>query len=282
VFHGTGLPGLLKEFDLPGIARALGRIQIDRVRYGWAIALSLLASTGYADVDLFPKKALEKEARSDTVEVPADSAWRSVERKAFGLFAPKLRAVTDETPPQILARQIARRRSQTSAPPDRTNGASDDSRATQKDPRLFGESREQQVDAAQAAYEEPVEWRSVEIEVTVDDKGNVLGARILHGSGRPTLDEAALTAVRRASNSIDGLGAHGPTKARLRVEAGVTVDMPARTITYDPGVRPKGAIIPIAKGRFGSGRKTEVNAVLQPHVRTRITITDLSAVAPAR
>jgi len=252
---------------------------------GLTIALSfaaMSASSAFADVDLFPKKALENEARTDTIAVPPDSAWRTVERKAFGIFTPKLRAVTDETPPQILARQIARRRQAVSAPPGRTNGAADDSLATQKDPRLFGEAREQQVDAAQAAYEEPVEWQTVDLELTVDDKGHVLGARIVHGSGRPALDDAALTAVRRASNVVDGLGAHGPTKARIRVQAGVTVDMPARTITYDPSVRPKGAIIPIAKGRFGSGRKTEVNAVLQPHVRTRITITDLSAVAPAR
>jgi hypothetical protein len=52
--------------------------------------------------------------------------------------------------------------------------------------------------------------------------------------------------------------------------------MPARGHTTDPNPRPKGAIVPLARGRFGSGRKTEVNAPLQPHVRTRLTLIELT------
>jgi TonB family protein len=239
------------------------------------IACSLICATAYADVDLYSKKALQTATTpNDTPpERPIDPAWRAVEHGVYERFQPRASQVTDETPQAILAKELARKRQAPPTPPDRT---SDDSRATSNEPRLLYAQRETQVDLAQAAYEEPATWERVEVEVNVDAKGNVGKVRVLSGSPRANLNEQAVDAVRRAASSASGLGAHGAVVAHFEVEAGVSVAMPARAQNYEVKPRPKGVMVPIVRGRFGSGTKTEVSGPLQPRVRTRVTLIELS------
>jgi TonB family protein len=239
-----------------------------------SIALCCSASA-YADVDLFPKKALQSATVPNDAprDRPIEPAWRAVEHGAFERFQPRASQVSDETPQALLAKQLARRREAPATPPDRS---SDDSRATPNEPRLLYAQRESQVDLAQAAYEEPATWERIEVEVSVDATGHVEKARVVSGSPRSNLNEQALDAVRRAASAAAGLGAHGAVVARLEVEAGVSVAMPARAVSYEVKPRPKGVMVPIVRGRFGSGTKTEVSAPLQPRVRTRVTLIELS------
>ena len=232
----------------------------------------LVPSTARADtVDLFPKKALQKQASapSDSVEIPIDSPWRSVERKAYELFAPRAAEVSDENGAKLLARQIARERRPAAAPRDRNH---DDSRALPSDPMGYHASVTDQVSAAQRAYEEPVTWQAVELEVRVERDGRPGEVRITQRSGRPAVDRAAVEAVRRAVGAGSALGDSGAVIARFRVEAGVSVAMRASAIRYEPIARPKGVMVPIVRGRFGDGKKTEVSGPLQPRVRTRVSL----------
>jgi TonB family protein len=234
-----------------------------------------LVGPAYADVDLFPKKALQSATMPNDAppERPIDPAWRGVEHGAFERFQPRASQVSEETPQALLAKQLARQREAPPAPPDRS---SDDSRATPNEPRLLQAQRESQVDLTQAAYEEPATWERVEIEVRIDAAGHLEKARVVSGSPRSNLNEQALDAVRRAASSATGLGAHGAVIARFTVEAGVSVAMPARAVSYEVKPRPKGVMVPIVRGRFGSGTKTEVSGPLQPRVRTRVTLVELS------
>jgi TonB family protein len=256
---------------------------------GWLLLAFVVAGpAARADVELFPKQALQpaarpdsparadNPARADTIELQPDSPWRSVELKAHGLFAPTIAQVTDESPPQLLARQLARRREPAPHPPERGR---DDSRINPAEPAALHLAREEQVDAAQAAYEEPAVWQRAEIEVRLDDGGAPLTVKLVRGSGRPALDAAALDAVRRAVGAVSGLDARGPLTARFRVEAGAGVAMPARTITYPTQTRPsKGVMVPVVRGRFG-GARTEVQAPLQPRVQTRVQLISLTGQA---
>ena len=237
----------------------------------------LAGSVARADtIDLFPKKALQAQAAapSDVVVIPIDSSWRSVERKAYELFAPRAAEVSDENGATLLARQIARERKPAAAPPDRSH---DDTRVLPSDPRGHHASVTDQVSAAQRAYEEPVTWQAVELEVRVERDGRPGEVRITQRSGRPAVDRGAVEAVRRAVGAGSALGEGGAVIARFRVEAGVSVAMPASAVRYEPLARPKGVMVPIVRGRFGDGKKTEVSAPLQPRVRTRVTLTGIES-----
>lgn len=245
-----------------------------QVVYALVGVAACLSGAARADVDLFPKKALQPAPRDLPQARAIDPAWRAVERSALAEFQPRASQLTDDKPQTLLAKQIARRRNPPPTPPDR---GSDDSRATSNEPRLLYEQREHQADLAQAAYEEPAAWERIELEAAIDAQGTLTGVRVVSGSPRPGLNELALAAVRHAIGAGSGLATHGAVIARIAVEAGVSVAMPARAQNMEVRPRPKGVMVPVVRGQFGGGRKTEVSGPLQPRVRTRVTILGLDS-----
>lgn len=239
--------------------------------------LALVAAPAAADeVNLFPKRALASVvAPSDVAtSLPPDSPWRAVERNIGSQFSPTVVMVTDENPAALLAKQLARRRDPAPAPVDRSTEHTLNLSTSPADKQLL---REQKVDAAQTAYEEPATWRRVEVEATVDATG-VIDARVVLSSHRDRLDTEALAAVRHAVGAAHDLGSRGAVVARFAVEAGAAVMMPVRSITHEVRGRPNGIMVNVAKGRFGDGKKTEVSAPLQPVVRTRVQLLSLTSV----
>lgn len=224
------------------------------------------------DIDLFPKSALGAAASpSDTnPTLPPDSPWRAVERRLGAAFQPSVRTVTSDDPLRLLARQVAQRRDPAATPP---NDSTDHRLEISRDPIDKQRIVDLQVTAAQDAFEEPAVWERVELEAVVQEAGAPVHVRVVKGSNRAALDEEALRVARKVIGGARDLGERGPVVVRLLVEAGVSVAMPARSIAApDPRPRPAGAMVYVAKGRFGGGKKTEVSAPLQPRVRTRVHI----------
>lgn len=227
-------------------------------------------------VDLFPKRAIEtgRPLRDTPPTTPIDAAWRAVERSVGVQLQPNVSSVTDESAPVLLARQVAKRREARSSPTDRRH---DDSRALPSVPFELQAEHEEQVDAAQAAYEQPARWEAVEVEACLDKDGQVVSTQVVASSHRRALDMEALQAVRCALGVAGGRALKGPVVARFRLEAGVSVAMPARGITHEVSARPTGIMVPVVRGRFGDDRPTEVSAPLQLRVRTRVRLIELTS-----
>ncbi len=237
------------------------------------ICFGLVGALARADeVNLFPQSALGAAVASpDTrVALQVDAPWRAVVRGITLAFQPPVSTVTREDPIRILARQVARQREPAAAPPNRSTDRVRDltTDGTQKQLII-----DEQVTAAQEAFEEPAVWERVELEAVVEEAGAPVRVRVTKTSNRFALDEEALRAAKRVLGTARGLAERGPVVVRLTVEAGVSVAMPGRVVPA-PTVRagPAGVMVPVARGRFGDGKKTEVTAPLQPRVRTRVQI----------
>lgn len=227
--------------------------------------------------NLFPKSALEtpSPARVDAPRpVPIDAAWRAVEHAAFDQFRPDAATVSDGNPLGQLGRQLARPAPPIApAPPERGR---DDSRlsapSTPSATAQAAEHREAQIERAQQAWEEPAAWMVTLVEVRVADDGTPAQVAVTRSSGRAKLDRAARDAVEGA---LRGARLVGPAIARFRVEAGVSVAMPARAVVEPTRQRANGVMVRVASGTFGGNRPTEVTAPLQPRVRTRVTLVEV-------
>ncbi|HEX6836129.1 MAG TPA: energy transducer TonB, partial [Polyangia bacterium] len=159
--------------------------------------------------------------------------WRDIERKLVQEFHPPIGVVKQENVVKALAHQILR--AWLDGPPQTaTTGpvapvAIDPSVETLPGtpPGLNLKSLpEAQALAVQARWGEPAMWLRVEVEVTIDDDGNVTGARVTRPSGRRMFDRTALAAVEDAIRRGGAPDEHRTVVTRWLVEAAVAVSPP--------------------------------------------------------
>ncbi|HEX4456402.1 MAG TPA: TonB family protein, partial [Polyangia bacterium] len=182
-------------------------------------------------------------------------AWRDVERALRTQFQPVAADVTSRSSAQLLLAQYRA-------------GLGRDPR----DPANLGIS----------AYDQPAEWQRTEVEVLVDEHGQLRDARVLVPSGRAHLDQLALDAARAA------VAAHPPRpephvagkrqRVRFAVESGVSV-MPidAAPLPMPGGTQPNGAVVNFTKMHFDEARATVTKPDYIGHatVHTRITLSGI-------
>jgi hypothetical protein len=247
----------------------LGRGPID-MRVGILGLLLLLGSAARADdggvpvsadrpsaaslraQQLVDEAAAAERARSGTVA----SAWRDVERELRTQFQPLPAEVTSRSPAQLLIAQYR-------------VGLGRDPREAER--------------TGISAYDQPAQWQRTEIEVLVDDAGQLREARVVLPSGRAHLDKLALDAARAA------VAAHPPRlepspplqpgkkqrRMRFAVESGVSVMPPDAAALPMPGsTRPNGATVNFARVRFGeeNAHVGKPDFVGHQTVHTRITL----------
>jgi TonB family protein len=115
-----------------------------------------------------------------------------------------------------------------------------------------------QQQAAADAADQPAKWLSVEIEVTTDESGGVVDARVVMPSGRRAFDRHALAAVREA---VARGGTRGAV-SRWQVEAAYSVSrMDSIGFSFD-----ENALFD------RNARRLKANYPLQEDVRTRIAL----------
>lgn len=119
----------------------------------------------------------------------------------------------------------------------------------------------EQQQAALEAWNDPVSWYAVEVEVETDAQGQVTGARVVVPSGRRAFDRFALEEVRRrVAAAGEGLGA---SVSRWRCEAAYSVHAsPSIGLTFDD------AMLFSKKARQDFAGKHP----LKQNVRTKVTL----------
>ena len=155
--------------------------------------------------------------------------WRDIERKLVQEFHPPIGVVKQESVAKALAHQILR--AWLDGPPKmgtvpRGVDASVETLPGTPPGLNLKSLPEEQALAVQGRWGEPAMWLRVEVEVTIDDEGNVTGARVTKPSGRRMFDRTALAAVEDAIRRGGAPDEHRAVVTRWLVEAAMAVSPP--------------------------------------------------------
>lgn len=155
--------------------------------------------------------------------------WRDIERKLVREFHPPIGVVKQENVVKALGHQILRAwldgPPKTGTVPLGIDPSVETLPGTP--PGLNLKSLpEAQALAVQARWGEPALWLRVEVEVTIDDEGNVTRARLTRPSGRRMFDRTALAAVEDAIRRGGAPDEHRTVVTRWLVEAAMAVSPP--------------------------------------------------------
>lgn len=150
-------------------------------------------------------------------------AWRDAERRLDTVFKPPRELVSDDNAAKAWAKAWLNSKPQGGATP-RALDASRDLKNQPYDQLLVGAN----------STSTGVSWSQTEVEVVVDETGQLVQAKIVKTSGRRRFDEAALEAVRRAMSSQPVKDPHGKSVARWGVSAALSVAGPSSLgFTFD-------------------------------------------------
>jgi TonB family protein len=150
-------------------------------------------------------------------------AWRDAERRLDAVFKPARDVVSDDGAAKSWAKAWLNSKPQGGATPR----ALDPSRELQN-------QRYDQLLVGANSTSTGVSWQQTEVEVVVDETGQLLQAKIVKTSGRRRFDEAALEAVRRAMSSQPVKDPKGKSIARWGVSAALSVAGPSSLgFTFD-------------------------------------------------
>ncbi|HEX8954600.1 MAG TPA: energy transducer TonB, partial [Polyangia bacterium] len=155
--------------------------------------------------------------------------WRDLERKLALEFHPPLAVVKVESAGKALVHQILRAwldgPPRTGTVPRGVDASVETLPGTPPGLNLRSLPEEQAL-AVQARWGEPASWLRVEVEVTLDDEGNLRAARVTRPSGRRLFDRTALAAVEDAIRAGGAPDEHCTVVTRWVVEAAVAVAPP--------------------------------------------------------
>ena len=153
-----------------------------------------------------------------------DGLWRDIERDVEKSFAPAEKSVTSASRGELALRQLARN---VKPAPEKTQAGwllnMDTGRRIQNEIR-----------AAQDAYDEAAVGREVEIEAEIDAQGEVVAVRIMHASGHAQFDAEALRAVRQALRLRPLHDPQGAVIARYALRGEVAVNLPRIGSAVEP------------------------------------------------
>lgn len=153
-----------------------------------------------------------------------DGLWREIERDVEKSFAPAEKSVTSASRGELALRQLARN---VQPAPEKTQAGwllnMDTGRRIQNEIR-----------AAQDAYDEAAVGREVEIEAEIDAQGEVVAVRIVHASGHAQFDAEALRAVRQALRLRPLHDPQGAVIARYALRGEVAVNLPRIGSAVEP------------------------------------------------
>lgn len=150
-------------------------------------------------------------------------AWRDAERRLDSFFKPPREVVSDDSAAKAWAKAWLNSKPQGGATP-RALDPSRDLKNLPYDQLLVGAN----------STSTGVSWQQTEVEVVVDETGQLVQAKVVRTSGRRRFDEAALEAVRRAMSSQPVKDPHGKSVARWAVSAALSVGGPSSLgFTFD-------------------------------------------------
>jgi TonB-like protein len=200
------------------------------------------------------------------------SRWRDVERHLVQTFHPPLAVVKQESVLKALGHQVLR--SWLDGPPHvgpvpRGVDASVQTLLGTPEGLNVRSLPQDQALAVQARWGDPAVWLIVEVEVVIDDAGQVISARVVRPSGRRLFDRTALAAVEDAVRAGGVAGEHRAIRSRWIVEASVAVAPPtAIGFRFDE----TGHLDPSATGirRYVGGTYP-----LQQSVRTHVSLSSI-------
>jgi TonB family protein len=155
--------------------------------------------------------------------------WREIERKLSQSFHPPLAVVKQENVVKAFAHQVLRSwldgDPRVGPVPRGVDPSVETPPGVPPGLNLRTMPTEQAL-AVQARWGEPASWLRVEVEVTLDDDGSILSARVLRPSGRRLFDRTALAAVEDAIRAGGAPEEHRVVVTRWLVEAAVAVAPP--------------------------------------------------------
>lgn len=163
-----------------------------------------------ANIDL-PRDAFDLKPRAEDLHVPP--AWRDVERDSAAEFHPRAEIVSRRGPAALVTKQLAAFEAATRAIEE---GHGDPAITKARDP---------EAELRRRFEEEPAEWARTEIEVDLDEKGELASIAVATSSGRRELDHEALQAVKRALTRRRASG-KGAATVRFACDAGVVATPP--------------------------------------------------------
>ncbi|MFO0579380.1 MAG: TonB family protein [Polyangia bacterium] len=208
---------------------------------------------------------------ADAADVRAgrvDPQWRDAEREAKKLFAPPIETVAPDSRPSLIAKQLIRPVTPAPANSKWSAWASNDPALRKRD----------EITAAQDAYNEPAVGRAVEVEVEIDDEGQIVEARVVLGSGSRRLDAEALRAIERAVRLRTIRDPRGPVIARFALRADLALNLPLATPVVEPNSGQMSALTFGISGTFDEVTgKAEVKVPMKKRLSTRV---DLVSVRP--
>jgi TonB family protein len=203
--------------------------------------------------------------------------WREAERRVTESFHPPLDLVKQDNVGKTFAKQMLN--AWQAGPPktgDVPRGVDPSQLGAPGVPDNAGAFRsaalEQQF-AAQAANGNAASWLKTEVEVIVDENGEIVSAKITRASGRRKYDQAALEAVMSAIAHHGALDEKGAVITRWAVEATLQVAPPT---TLGFGFDESGSL---NKGATGINKYINGAYPMQQRVQTHVA---LLSVAPRR